>query len=76
MGESDVLTVIAAAIIGGTSFSGGRGTVIGAFMGSLLMGMLNNGLLLFGMSGAGQMITQGVIIIIALTFSLREGGET
>ncbi len=76
VGESDVLTVIAAAIIGGTSFSGGRGTVIGAFMGSLLMGMLNNGLLLFGMSGADQMIVQGIVIIIALTFSLRESRET
>ncbi len=66
------MTVIAAAIIGGTSFTGGRGTVIGAVVGSILMGMLNNGLLLLGLSGAHQMIAQGIIIVIAITLSRRE----
>ncbi|MGD0727905.1 MAG: ABC transporter permease [Spirochaetia bacterium] len=72
LGESDLMTVIAAAIIGGTSFTGGRGTVIGAVVGSILMGMLNNGLLLLGLSGAHQMIAQGIIIVIAITLSRME----
>jgi ribose transport system permease protein len=75
LGESDVMTVIAAAIIGGTSFSGGRGTIIGAFVGSIVMGMLNNGLLLIGLSGANQTIALGVIVVIAITVSLRESLE-
>ena len=44
LGEADLLTVIAAVIIGGTSLSGGKGSVIGAVVGSLIMGMINNGL--------------------------------
>lgn len=72
LGESDLLTVIAAVIIGGTSLFGGRGTVIGAVIGSLIMGMLNNGLILMGLDVPGQMIARGVIIILAVALSLRE----
>ena len=49
-GETDLMTVIAATVIGGTSLFGGRGSIVGALVGSLLMGMLNNGLLLMGLS--------------------------
>jgi ribose transport system permease protein len=76
LGESDVMTVIAAAIIGGTGFSGGGGTIIGAFIGSIVMGMLNNGLLLIGLSGAEQTIALGIVIIIAITASIRENLQT
>jgi len=72
LGESDLMTVIAAVIIGGTSFSGGRGSVIGAIIGSIIMGMMNNGLLLMGLDVSEQMIARGVIIIIAVSLSLRE----
>jgi ribose transport system permease protein len=75
LGQSDVMTVIAAAIIGGTSFAGGRGTIIGAFVGSIVMGTLNNGLLLIGLSGADQTIALGVVVLIAITVSLRESHE-
>lgn len=75
LGESDLLTVIAAVIIGGTSLFGGRGTVIGAVIGSLIMGMLNNGLILMGLDVPGQMIARGVIIILAVALSLRESSE-
>src|SRR5512146_341025 len=50
LGETDLLTVIAAAVIGGTSMAGGRGSIIGALLGSLVMGVLNNGLILMGFS--------------------------
>lgn len=72
LGEQDLLTVIAAVVIGGTRLFGGRGTVIGALFGSLIMGMLNNGLILMGLEVADQMIARGAIIILAVSLSLRE----
>ena len=50
LGETDLMTVIAAVIVGGTLLNGGKGTIVGALVGSLLMGMLNNGLILMGLS--------------------------
>ena len=44
------MTVIAAVIVGGTRLSGGKGSIVGALVGSLIMGMLNNGLILMGLS--------------------------
>jgi ribose transport system permease protein len=75
LGEADLLTVIAAVIIGGTSFTGGKGSVIGAIIGSIVMGMLNNGLLLMGLSVSEQMIARGIIIVLAVSLSLRESLE-
>ncbi len=71
LGEADLMTVIAAAIIGGTSLFGGKGSVVGALIGSLLMSMLNNGLVLAGLSVSQQMIARAVIILIAVSLSLR-----
>ncbi len=59
LGEADLLTVIAAAVIGGTSMAGGRGSIIGALVGSLIMGVLNNGLILMGLAVTEQMIARG-----------------
>jgi len=75
LGESDLLTVIAAAVIGGTSMSGGRGSMVGALVGSLVMGVLNNGLILMGLSVTEQLIARGLIIIVAVALSLREAPE-
>ncbi len=75
LGETDLLTVIAAAVIGGTSIAGGRGSIVGALIGSLLMGVLNNGLILMGLSVTEQMIARGAIIIVAVALSLREATE-
>ncbi len=71
-GESDLLTVIAAVVIGGTSLFGGKGSVTGAVVGSLLLGVLNNGLILMGLDVSQQMMAQGVIILLAVALSLRE----
>ncbi len=76
LGETDLLTVIAAAVIGGTSMAGGRGSIIGALVGSLVMGVLNNGLILMGFSVTEQDIARGVIIIVAVSLSLREAPES
>lgn len=72
LGESDLLTVIAAVIVGGTRLSGGVGSIFGALVGSLLMGMLNNGLILMGYQPSDQMIARGLIILIAVALTLRE----
>jgi ribose transport system permease protein len=71
-GEDDLLTVIAAVVIGGTSLFGGRGSITGAVVGSLLLGVLNNGLILMGLDVPQQMEAQGVIILLAVALSLRE----
>ncbi len=72
LGESDLMTVIAATVIGGTSLFGGKGSVVGALVGSLIMGMLNNGLLLMGLTVSEQLIARGAIIVLAVALSLRE----
>jgi ribose transport system permease protein len=72
LGESDLMTVIAAVIVGGTALHGGRGSVIGALVGSLLMGMLINGLILMEFSVSQQIIVRGVIILLAVAISLRD----
>ena len=75
LGEADLLTVIAATVVGGTSLFGGKGTVVGAMVGSIILGMLNNGLILMGLEVAEQMMARGMIIIVAVTLSLREARE-
>ncbi len=72
LGEADLLTVIAAVIVGGTRLNGGAGSIIGALIGSLLMGVLNNGLILMGYQPSDQMIARGLIILIAVALTLRE----
>lgn len=72
LGENDLMTIIASVVIGGTSFTGGKGTVAGTIIGSIVMGMLNNGLLLMGLTVSEQMIARGIIIILAVSLSLRE----
>jgi ribose transport system permease protein len=72
LGETDLMTVIAAVIVGGTALNGGRGTIPGALVGSLMMGMLSNGLILMGLSVSWQMIIKGLIVLAAVAISLRE----
>ncbi len=72
LGEPDLLTVIAAVIVGGTRLNGGAGSIFGALIGSLLMGMLNNGLILLGYEPSDQMIARGLIILIAVALTLRD----
>jgi ribose transport system permease protein len=72
LGEQDLLTVIAAVVIGGTRLFGGQGSIIGALVGSLMLGMLTNGLILWGLSSSEQMISQAVLLLLAISLTLRE----
>jgi ribose transport system permease protein len=71
LGEQDLLTVIAAVVIGGTRLFGGEGSIIGALVGSLLLGMLTNGLVLWGLTSSEQLIAQGVLLLLAISLTLR-----
>lgn len=68
-GDGDEMSVIASVVLGGTSMAGGTGSVIGALFGSILMGMINNALILAGLSSAQQTMVKGAIIILAVAIS-------
>ncbi len=72
LGSGFELNAIAAVIIGGTSLSGGRGSLIGTFLGACLIGVLADGLILMGVGDfVRQMITGGVIILAVILDSYR-----
>ncbi|WP_283674252.1 ABC transporter permease [Butyricicoccus sp. Marseille-Q5471] len=66
LGDGYELQAIAGAVIGGTSLSGGAGTVYGVICGTLVIGVLNNGMDLLNVNGYWQKVAQGVIIIVAV----------
>jgi len=66
-GSTLLLDSISAAVIGGVSLFGGRGRVIGALFGGLIIGMIGNGLVLRGYSDAVKFITTGAILLAAVT---------
>lgn len=66
LGVGFELNAIAAVVIGGTSMSGGKGSLIGTLIGAAIMGVLNNGLLLVGLSDFARQIVTGFIIVLAV----------
>ena len=66
------LDAIAAAVIGGTSLSGGIGTIWGTIIGALIIGVLNNGLDLLNVSAYWQTIVKGTIIVVAVIVDERK----
>lgn len=67
LGTGYELDAIAAVILGGTSFTGGIGTIFGTLVGALIIAVLNNGLTLLNMSYFWQLVVKGLVIIIAVT---------
>lgn len=69
------LDSIAAVVIGGTSLSGGRGSVLGTVLGCLIIGVLNNGLFLLNVSPFWQQIIKGCVILIAVAIDKMNQNE-
>ena len=69
-GTSFELDAIAACFIGGASTSGGKGTIIGAIIGGLFMGVLNNGMSLVGLGIDWQQAIKGIVLLLAVAFDL------
>jgi ribose transport system permease protein len=59
-------------VIGGTRLFGGEGSVAGALFGSLIMGMLTNGLILWGLDASQQLIVQGAVLLAAISLTMRD----
>lgn len=65
-GMSYELDAIAAVVIGGTSLSGGRGSILGTVLGAIIIGVLNNGLVLLNVSPFWQQVIKGLVILLAV----------
>lgn len=76
LGQGYELDAIAAVILGGTSFTGGIGTIVGTLFGALIIAVLNNGLTLLNMSFFWQLVVKGLVIIVAVIVDrLRRGSK-
>jgi ribose transport system permease protein len=71
-GAGDELSAIAAVILGGTSLFGGFGSIIGTLFGGLLIGLINNGLILAGLDSSQQQVVRGAIIILAVALARKK----
>jgi len=67
-GQTDNLDSIAAVVIGGTSFFGGRGSIIGTLVGVLIVGEIQNGLTIVGVDALYQYFATGIIVVVAVAF--------
>jgi D-xylose transport system permease protein len=65
-GGQNVLNAVAAAVIGGTSLFGGRGKMLHALLGGLVVGVINNGLQLLGLSAAAQLMWTALVLLAAI----------
>ncbi len=65
-GTSFELNAIAAAVLGGTSMSGGRGTIGGTLVGAFVIGVLNDGMVMMGVSDFWQTVIKGIVIVLAV----------
>ena len=69
------MTAIAATTIGGTSQTGGIGTIWGAVAGALILGVIKNGMTLLGVHAYWQQVVEGVIIVAAVVFDMRKNAR-
>lgn len=71
-GTSYEMDAIAAVVLGGTSLAGGKGRIAGTFIGVLIIGILNNGMNLLGISSFYQQVVKGVVILIAVLLDRKK----
>jgi ribose transport system permease protein len=73
-GLSDLLPIIAAVVVGGVSLRGGRGSMVGVFLGAVLLGLVQNAYIILQLSSSLQLATFGAVIVVAGVFDqLRQG---
>ena len=73
MGTGFELTAISAVVIGGTALTGGRGSILGTVVGSLVMSTLANGLIILGVETNVQIVLTGVVLVGAVLLSIQRG---
>ncbi len=66
------MDAIAAVVLGGTSLAGGKGKMFGTLVGALIIGVLNNGMNLLGISSFYQQIVKGIVILIAVLLDRKQ----
>ena len=71
-GESYELDAIAAVVLGGTSLTGGKGWIFGTLVGALIIGVLNNGMTLIGVSSFFQQVVKGIVILLAVLMDRKK----
>ncbi|MFD1849553.1 ABC transporter permease subunit [Oceanobacillus bengalensis] len=71
-GQAYEMDAIAAVVLGGTSLAGGKGRIAGTFIGVLIIGILNNGMNLLGISSFYQQVVKGVVILIAVLLDRKK----
>ncbi|HEY60704.1 MAG TPA: DUF4352 domain-containing protein [Anaerolineae bacterium] len=76
MGSGAELDAIAAVVIGGTSLSGGEGSILGSLIGATLMGVIKNALILLGVNVYWQSVVIGVVIVLAVAVDAFRQGKT
>lgn len=75
LGTGFELDAIASVVIGGTSLSGGSGTITGTVIGTFIIGVLNNGMSLYGVQDFYQLMIKGILIMIAVWFDVLNKGK-
>ncbi len=75
LGEAEETSAIAAAVLGGTSINGGKAFVAGACIGAVMLGMINNALVMYGLDVYQQMVVRGLIILAAVAFTVNAEKE-
>ena len=70
--EMDVVTAV---VIGGVSINGGKGGMLGSFIGALIIGVLSNGLTIMNVGEYYQQVIKGTVLILAVTFDVLSSRE-
>jgi ribose/xylose/arabinose/galactoside ABC-type transport system permease subunit len=68
------LDIIASVILGGTSLAGGKGSMVGTFLGLLILGTLSNGMVMLNIPSFWQMVAKGAVLILAVYVDVLRGG--
>lgn len=70
LGQGYEMEAISVAAIGGISLTGGSGSVVGILIGALILGVIDNGMIMIGVTSYWQMIIKGIIIVLAVCFDM------